>query len=365
MAGDDLDAFSEADSYHASPAKKIRAPAAGLAARKAAAQERTNGAASSSNGNGKIARRSKKAAQPQVQEEQSFEDAPLDDISADARTEVIINSDVGEEALEGTTAGAADRAQVRKGLKIAPPAAAKKARSKPASKAKAAAAASTSAGAAAKKPRGRPKKQAAAAEVLDDSISDAAPPLLIEKRTIKKSKAAIARRGPPSVQQQVVERVPSSVQRGERGSSVDTDTGLRRSARYRYGPLEYWRGERAVFGRASLQAVREDDDEIDGDEFERAPQKSYGAPPVPVLKELIRIPRAEDEGTFSGMKRTKKSTMSRGPAKRAKNAEAGGDDEYMDPEAATRHPEDGWDAETDQMGEVWDAEIGKQIERRE
>ena len=93
-------------------------------------------------------------------------------------------------------------------------------------------------------------------------------------------------------------------------------------------------------------------------------KKSYGAPPVPVLKEVVRVPRAEDEGTFSGMKRIKKPTLSRRPAKRAKNS-AEEEDVYMDPTAPTVHPEDGWDNDTNQMGEVWDAETGEQVERRE
>ncbi|PWN28368.1 hypothetical protein BDZ90DRAFT_231361 [Jaminaea rosea] len=180
------------------------------------------------------------------------------------------------------------------------------------------------------------------------------------------------------------ERVASS--RGRAGSVIDGD--VRRSTRHRYAPLEYWRGERAIYGRPSLPSSRpqrrhdsaDADETIDENVFEEAPIKTYA---VPVLREIIRYSRPPGEGTFTGLRLPRKKPVNpdgttrpggRGRSRSAKHkmkrsktgseGESDDEDEELDPTAATRNPEDGWDDETDPHGTVWDADRQCEVERR-
>lgn len=173
------------------------------------------------------------------------------------------------------------------------------------------------------------------------------------------------------------ERIASG--RGRAGSVIDGD--VRRSTRHRYAPLEYWRGERAIYGRPSLPSrpqrrpdSADADETIDENVFEEAPKKTYG---VPVLREIIRYSRPPGEGTFTGLRLPNKKpvngeTRGRPPKrkmKRKKTAASDGDesdeeDEELDPTQPTRNPEDGWDDETDPHGTVWDADRQCEVERR-
>lgn len=172
---------------------------------------------------------------------------------------------------------------------------------------------------------------------------------------------------------------------------MEFDGNVRRSTRQRYTPLEWWRGERAVYvpparggGPSRRRRVRDSadgedgdeadeqdpDDTIDADAFEDAPIKSYAAP---VLQEVIRIRRDPGEGTFSGMRIGKASVKKQGGPKAVvrRVKRRGGDDEEddvieyePDPTQPTRQPEDGWDAETEPHGTVWDVETEQEVERR-
>lgn len=170
----------------------------------------------------------------------------------------------------------------------------------------------------------------------------------------------------------VIERIPSS---HHRQPSVEAgegnEDGLRRGSRYRYKPLEYWRGEKARFGRLSLPKVTEreavGDETIDGDAFE---DHFAGAiPPVAVLKEIIRVPREEGEGTFSGMRIRREKAVDR---PRATTAKAKRDEispsensDVIDPTQPTLHAEAGWDKDTDMRAAVYDAATQDEVEMRE
>lgn len=204
------------------------------------------------------------------------------------------------------------------------------------------------------------------------------------KGAIRVERTERAGSGPLSAKdREIKEKVPRS--RG--GSVIEGD--VRRSTRHRYTPLEYWRGERAIYGRASVRLggsrhrVRDSaeqdgadetagDDTIEADAFEDAPIKSYA---VPVLREVIRIRRDVDEGTFSGLKIKRKGINgTRGrpvkrsiKRKRSRKADGETDDEddgEADPTQPTRHPEEGWDEATDPHGMVWDVERQSEVERR-
>ncbi|UZJ56540.1 hypothetical protein CBS101457_005860 [Exobasidium rhododendri] len=170
------------------------------------------------------------------------------------------------------------------------------------------------------------------------------------------------RRRAGSAQREIVERIPSSHHRQISAEIVD-ENGVRRGSRYRYKPLEYWRGEKARFGRPSLPKSHQleeeglGDETIDGDAFED--HFAGVIPPVAVLKEIIRIPREEGEGTFSGMKMKKDKTGDRDRVKSTlsvKEPKAVAAEGRLDPTLVTRHAEEGWDAETEMEATVWDAE---------
>lgn len=205
---------------------------------------------------------------------------------------------------------------------------------------------------------------------------------------------ATGKRLPVDLRGKVIsERVIST--RGRAGSVMDGD--VRRSLRHRYAPLEYWRGERAIYGRPSSAASRDrrrrrpdsaegeeeddaaeeapnPDDTVDENVFEDAPVKTFGGP-VPSLREIIRVPRGLNEGTFTGMKIARKKAAAgagagpgRPPKKRGRKrkgsaSDAEDEDEEPDPTAPTRNPEDGWDDSTDPHGTVWDVERQSEIER--
>ena len=96
------------------------------------------------------------------------------------------------------------------------------------------------------------------------------------------------------------------------------DDGKRRGTRRRYGPLDYWRGERAVFGR-----------------------RQSGIAPVPVLQGIMRIPKVENEH------KKKRKVVRRTHSQ---------DEEDK--------PELGWDQQTEKMGVVRDYDTGEEVSRR-
>jgi hypothetical protein len=170
-------------------------------------------------------------------------------------------------------------------------------------------------------------------------------------------------------QRKVIEKIPSSYHRQQSVDEGDgQDDGLRRGSRYRYKPLEYWRGEKARFGRPSLPKVSHDDvgdETIDGDAFED--HFAGVIPPVAVLKEIIRVPRLEGEGTFSGMKirKERSSEQTKAPVLKKPRRNDQSSSYELDPTQPTRHAESGWDDDTEMKAMIWDAESKAGIEMRE
>ncbi|KAL9936893.1 hypothetical protein V8E36_004128 [Tilletia maclaganii] len=279
-----------------------------------------------------------------------------DDLGRDS---MLVDEDVGEEALNGTSAGrserqlAKDRAEEAKNEKKL---------------------------AAAQKKKDAKGKRRARSE--DRESEGRGPAIQIDKHTVQRS------RTPNGKYQQVeiVEQIPDSFHLQGMGDPDQTieQLGPRRGKRLRYAPLEWWRGERAVFGRAQLSTVPEgdedDSEDEDEDEFEARPRRQELRLPVPVLKQVVRIPRAPGEGTFTGMKMKKgsagrkkygaKDALSHSK-KRGKSADSEDEEEEdvnhpsrFNERGYTRQPEDGWDAETEQMGIVWDVDTGEETTRR-
>ncbi|WFD21176.1 mitotic fidelity of chromosome transmission- protein [Malassezia caprae] len=135
---------------------------------------------------------------------------------------------------------------------------------------------------------------------------------------------------------------------------LDNPQGLRRGKRHRIAPLDWWRGERALYGRPEEPS-------------------EAGAPAglvAPVLKEVIRVPRAPGEGTFSGMRRFRIKPPVYVPSDRpptyAESVDES-DDETADASRigmALRPPEEGWDEDTDPYGRVVDADQGTEVTMR-
>jgi len=109
----------------------------------------------------------------------------------------------------------------------------------------------------------------------------------------------------------------------------DDDLGLRRSKRVRYEPLEWWRCEKVVYGR----------------------RDSKGRHVVPVIKEIIRVPK--DEHLPLSKKKSSRKPRSK---RRQPKVESDEDDED--------DPENGWDAETPSHGVVLDFPTNDEVERR-
>lgn len=174
--------------------------------------------------------------------------------------------------------------------------------------------------------------------------------------------------GSSAPQRKVVEKVPSSFHRQQSVDERDgQDDGLRRGSRYRYKPLEYWRGEKARFGRPSLPKLTDNvgDETIDGDAFED--HFAGVIPPVAVLKEIIRVPREEGEGTFSGMKirRDRSGDQAKQPVSKKPRRHDQPASHELDPTQPSHHAESGWDDGTEMKATVWDAESQGDTEMRE
>lgn len=186
-----------------------------------------------------------------------------------------------------------------------------------------------------KRGRGRPRKS----ETLRAAAAAAAAGLAVPKRPVGR---------PPGRQmapQRIVEKIydPPAWQISEHG--------LRRGKRHRIRPLDWWRGERALYGR--------DGDNRDSDK----PLMPFGIV-APVLKEVIRVPRAPGEGTFAGMRRVKTQPGTYAHPGRPLGSRNFASQTSEDVTGRIRHPEDGWDEATDPIGHVIDAEKGTEVPMR-
>ncbi|KAH8106929.1 Mif2/CENP-C like-domain-containing protein [Cristinia sonorae] len=114
-------------------------------------------------------------------------------------------------------------------------------------------------------------------------------------------------------------------------NNQDHSGGVRRGARTRYAPLDWWRNEKVVYGR-----------------------RESGPCLVPNIKEIHRVPKPEvvPLGKYAKKKRRAQS--------KAKSMDPEGEYE----EGATYNPEEGWDDDTPQQGIIHDYEQEKEVEKR-
>ncbi|CAD6884337.1 unnamed protein product [Tilletia laevis] len=283
--------------------------------------------------------------------------------------QVIVEEDVGEEALDGTTAGQADHEMFSPRRDEAKKSPNQKGKGKGKQKEK--------------DPKGKRRARSEESENEPNGIQ-------VDRVIVQRNRAPL---GQQKQVHEIHENIPASFHlRGFGGADESTDgSGPRRGKRLRFAPLEWWRGEHAEFGRVRLPDISERDDEDDDneeegarsqageDDFEARPSKEPVHIPVPVLQRIVRIQRAPGEGTFSGMSLPRKNKGGKKKAaapkakdeKKRKAARSGSESEEGDEEEIrfdergyTIQPEDGWDEETDQMGLVWNVDTGEEVTRR-
>ncbi|KAF8912208.1 Mif2/CENP-C like-domain-containing protein [Gymnopilus junonius] len=115
--------------------------------------------------------------------------------------------------------------------------------------------------------------------------------------------------------------------------------GVRKSKREPIKPLEWWRGEKMVYGR---------------------PNNVSGPVLVPPIKEILRIPKEEPEPF--GAKRKRSTTR---PRSRSKSIRAGDADDYdIPPAAPVPNPEEGWDDDTSSMCSILNYTDKTETEKR-
>jgi centromere protein C len=106
--------------------------------------------------------------------------------------------------------------------------------------------------------------------------------------------------------------------------------GVRRSKRQHYKPLDYWRGEKVVYGRPDFS----------GQEIL-----------VPHIREIIRIPKEQSE-PLGKRKRGRSRSRTAGPPSVAGS------------KIVAFNPEEGWDDDTPSNAKVLDYRNGQEVERR-
>lgn len=121
--------------------------------------------------------------------------------------------------------------------------------------------------------------------------------------------------------------------------SSDDGSGARRSRRKRFEPLEYWRGEKLVYGR-----------------------RQSGQAFVPIVKEVLRLPKEKVRSLGSAAPHRARSASVKAKTKRAKREDDSGSEGGRDDGVP---PEFGWDANTVEHGVVMDYASKTEIERRE
>ncbi|KAJ6626883.1 Mif2/CENP-C like-domain-containing protein [Mycena sp. CBHHK59/15] len=119
----------------------------------------------------------------------------------------------------------------------------------------------------------------------------------------------------------------------------DIPAGVRRSQRVHYGPLEWWRLEKVVFG-----------------------PREEGAPRlVPHIKEIVRIPKEPTVPLRGGSKKRKRST----PAPNTNVVERVVEvEKIVEVEVPAADPEAGWDDDTETQVVVKDYRTGADVTRR-
>lgn len=117
--------------------------------------------------------------------------------------------------------------------------------------------------------------------------------------------------------------------------NLEPRLGVRRSQREHYRPLEYWRGEKLVYGRTAHS----------------------GPILVPQIKEIIRIPR--EVSVPLGAKRKRGSTRARSRSKILETVE-----DVIPPALPVVDPEEGWDDNTEAKCTVIHFTSKEEVERR-
>lgn len=112
--------------------------------------------------------------------------------------------------------------------------------------------------------------------------------------------------------------------------------GVRKSAREHYKPLEYWRGEKLVYGRSQ--------------------SSGNGLVLVPPIREIVRIPREEPEPLG---KRKRAPTRGRSKSKVAEE-----EVEVRIVHVPKENPEEGWDDDTETQCVVLDFPTAEEVARR-
>ena len=100
----------------------------------------------------------------------------------------------------------------------------------------------------------------------------------------------------------------------------------------RYKPLEYWRLERVTFGR-----------------------RESGVSMVPVIKDIIRVPKEDSKPLGASSKKRQTSAK---PRSRSKTAQVEDDQEMI-----VFNPEEGWDDQTDPYGVVLEYQGDQEVSR--
>lgn len=112
--------------------------------------------------------------------------------------------------------------------------------------------------------------------------------------------------------------------------------GVRRSQREHYAPLEYWRGEKLVYGRSATNVPIL----------------------VPQIKEIVRIPKAQPEPL--GAKRKRGASM----RARSRSRAVGAEEDQIPPALPVPNPEEGWDDDTDPVCTVIHFTSQEEVMRR-
>ncbi|TFK46651.1 hypothetical protein OE88DRAFT_1707180 [Heliocybe sulcata] len=160
---------------------------------------------------------------------------------------------------------------------------------------------------------------------LDEDQNEEEEQPLNKKARVEKQKEKKAR--VPRKKQEVL-HVPLS----ENGSDGEHD-GVRRSRRVRYGPLDWWRCEKVVYGR-----------------------RENGVTFVPHIKEIIRLPKEP-------VKLLGAAGRKGGKRRAASRAKSGTAEPELE-EVPNPNPEEGWDDQTDPKGMIVDYITRQEVERR-
>ncbi|CAE7170056.1 unnamed protein product [Rhizoctonia solani] len=153
-----------------------------------------------------------------------------------------------------------------------------------------------------------------------------------ERRSPKKSKS---NKGKENARQTTVEPVG---RRKKRDFNASTPPNVRRSQRERFSPLEWWRGEKFVYGRS--------------------PDPDEGPLVVPLIKAIERPPKPP---TAPLVKKGRKGGRKVRVKKEEEQEEVDLGDGVF---GAPRTQEDGMDEDTEELGVVMDYATGKEVERR-